>query len=228
MVKKAVIFANGELIDGERIKSCINPGDFIIAADGGHFHIKSLGLQPDLIIGDLDSLPAEERQALLDSHVQIKSFPVEKNETDLELALAEAARLGFTEILVVAALGGRLDQTLGNLALLNAPFLVNCNVCMDDGSTRVWLLTHQRYPHGLQIDGRPGERISLIALQTTAKGIFTKDLKFPLVHEDLKQYETRGISNELLGKTSQIQIEEGTLLVIHSRNQMVKKEKETS
>jgi thiamine pyrophosphokinase len=223
MAKKAVIFANGELIDGALIKSFINPGDFIIAADGGHLHIKSLGLQPDLMIGDLDSLPAEERQALLDAHVPIKPFQVEKDETDLELALAEAVKLGFTKILVVAALGGRLDQTLGNLALLHAPFLVNCDIYLDDGLTRVWLLTNQRYPNGLQIEGQPGERVSLIALQTTAKGISTVGLKFPLVHEDLKQYETRGISNEMLGKSSQIHIEDGMLLVIHSRNSMERK-----
>jgi len=220
---KAVIFANGKIADGGLVKDCIHPDDFLIAANGGYQHIKTLALKPNLVIGDLDSLTADERQAILSAGVEIKLHPAEKDKTDLELALEEAIQRKFSTILIVAALGGRLDQTLGNLSLLAAPFLKKCTVSLEDGSTRVWLITRQRYPAGIIIDGHPGDRVSLIAFQMTAKGILTHGLKYPLHFEDLQPFQTRGISNQMIAPSAEIRIEKGQLLVLHSR---IKQEKE--
>jgi thiamine pyrophosphokinase len=227
-LKKAVIFANGELLEEGIVRAFIHPGDFLIAADGGHRHMLKLSLMPNLVIGDLDSLPNEEETHLALSGVEIKKFPQEKNETDLELALLEAIKRNFSKILIVAALGARLDQTLGNLSLLAAPFLEEVDVSLEDGLNTVWLLTTQRYPDGFWIEGNPGERVSLIAQHSMVKGILTSGLKYPLSNENLRPYETRGISNEMVEKKAKVRIKEGQLLVLYSRNLESRKRKENN
>jgi thiamine pyrophosphokinase len=217
MLKRAVIFANGELRDGEKIKAQIDSEDFLIAVDGGHRHIKLLGLNPSLMIGDLDSMQKNDAQQLQEAGVELLRFPPEKNETDLELALLEASTRGYQNILIVAGLGGRLDQTLGNLSLLKAPFLQKCLIKMDDGCSEVWNLKNDNYPEGLQVLGEKGEVISLLAFGSMVKGIITEGLKYPLVGEDLSSYQTRGISNEMLGSVARVSILGGELIVIHTR-----------
>ncbi len=222
-MKRAVIFANGELQNAGRVKACLSDDDFFIAADGGYCHLKTLGLLPHLVIGDLDSLPDDEQQALTSAGVEIKAYPAEKDETDLELALLEAVGRRFKSILVVSALGGRLDQTLGNLSLLAAPFLKDCDIQLEDGSTHIWLMTAERYLAGLEIEGHPGDRVSLLAFHDVVNDIFTKGLKYPLCHEDLLPYQTRGISNVMMKTTAFIQIKGGQLLILHSMVKKLKK-----
>jgi thiamine pyrophosphokinase len=179
--------------------------------------MKSLGLIPSLVIGDLDSMQKNDVQQLQDADVELLRFPSEKNETDLELALLEVAARGYHNILIVAGLGGRLDQTLGNLALLKSPAFVNCRIKMDDGCVEVWNLNGSNYPEGLQILGEKGEVVSLLANGSHVKGIITQGLKYPLAGEDLLPYQTRGISNEMLGTIARVSLSEGELIAIHTR-----------
>ena len=217
MLKRAIIFANGELCDREKIKTQFDSADFLIAVDGGHRHMKLLGLIPSLVIGDLDSMQKNDVQQLQDAGVELLRFPSEKNETDLELALLEASARGYHSILIVAGLGGRLDQTLGNLSLLQAPFLQKCLIKMDDGCVEVWNLKSSNYPEGLQIFGEKGEVVSLLAFGSIVKGIMTEGLKYPLSGEDLSPYQTRGISNEMVRSIAGVSLSEGELIVIHTR-----------
>ncbi len=217
MPKRAVIFVNGELSNGEKIKAQIDSQDFLIAVDGGHRHMKSLGLNPDLVIGDLDSMQKSDITLLQNAGVEFLRFPPEKNETDLELALHEAFARGYRDILLVAGLGGRLDQTLGNLSLLKAPFLHKCLIKMDDGCVEVWNLKNSNYPEGLTVLGEKGDGISLLVYGSKVKGIITGGLKYPLAGEDLCSYQTRGISNEMLASVAKVSIAGGELMVIHTR-----------
>ena len=198
MLKRAVIFANGALFDAEKIKEQIVSSDFLLAVDGGHYHMKSLGLIPNLVLGDLDSIQKVEFDQLQNSGVKILQFPQEKDETDLELALREATTRGFPNVLIVAGLGGRLDQTLGNLSLLKAPFLANNLIKLDDGYEEVWNIKKTTYPEGLQIKGEIGDVVSLLSFGSVSKGIITEGLKYPLVGESLLSYQTRGVSNEMI------------------------------
>ena len=217
MLKRAIIFVNGELCNGERIKAQINSQDFLIAVDGGYGHMKSLGLNPDLVIGDLDSMQKSDLKRLQTAGVEFLRFPPEKDETDLELALFEASARGYRDILLVAGLGGRLDQTLGNLFLPKAPFLQKCLIKMDDGCVEVWILRYSQSPGGLEILGEKGDVISLLVYGSKVKGIATQGLKYPLVGEDLWSYQTRGISNEMLAGIARVSITGGELIVIHTR-----------
>ena len=97
--------------------------DFLVAVDGGLRHLLAINRQPHLLIGDLDSVTPEQLEALSSGGVEIQRFPVEKDETDLELALLETTRRGYKTIILVGALGGRIDQMLANLYLLMLPQL---------------------------------------------------------------------------------------------------------
>ena len=210
--KRAIIFVNGHLPDLEAARRLIRPDDFLIAADGGTQHILALGLLPSLVIGDLDSLAADNRRRLEGSSVEIRQYPRDKNETDLELALHSALDEGYRSILILAALGGRLDQSLGNLALLTDPSLAEVDVRLDDGIEEVFFVRKQA-----DIQGRPGDTVSLLPWGSPAGGVTTEGLRWPLRGETLYPDKTRGVSNEMLGETASVTIQSGLLLVVHRR-----------
>lgn len=211
-VPRAVIFANGDLADGEAVRRWLRPEDYLIAADGGLRHLRALGLQPHRAIGDLDSLTPEEAAALQESGVQIERHPAEKDETDLELAIQYAVRQGFKRIRVVAALGGRLDQTLANLALLEMPGLEGVDIRLDDGREEILIIRDQAV-----VEGQPGDTVSLLAMNECTKGIVTSGLKYALNHETLCPNRTRGISNEMTDERAEIRLLTGRLLCMHTR-----------
>ncbi len=121
---RLIIFANGILPDLESARQLIQPGDSLYAADGGTRHALALGLLPSVVIGDLDSLTPDDRQRLEAGGVEIQQYPRDKDKTDLELALDYChSNRTATKSSSSARLGGRLDQTLGNLSLLSDPRL---------------------------------------------------------------------------------------------------------
>ena len=125
---RIVIFANGVMDDpaGEAA-AWIRPGDLVVAADGGSHHALDAGITPSVVIGDLDSLSDDLLRRLEAERVAFHRAPVEKDETDLELALTwAAAQPGVEEIVVLGAFGGRPDQALSNLLLLAHPSLAAC------------------------------------------------------------------------------------------------------
>ena len=207
---RALIFVNGSLPDLASVRSLILPEDVLIAADGGTQHILALGLTPAVLIGDLDSLSAENRRAVDLAGTKIYQYPRDKNETDLELALQYAVEAGFRELLVVAALGGRLDQTLGNLSLLTDPSLAELDIRADDGLQEVFFTRN-----GCRLHGDPGDLISLIPWGGEVTGVTTTGLRWPLSGEVLWAHRTRGISNELLDEPASVLIKTGLLLVVH-------------
>ena len=207
--KRIIIFANGDLPDPDKAHALLRESDFIIAADGGTRHALALGLTPNIIIGDLDSLNVER----LTFNAEIIQSPADKNETDLELAIQHALTLNPEQIIIAAALGGRLDQTLANIALVSNVQRSTSNVRLDDGIEEVFFCHEQT-----QIKGASGDIVSLIPWQGEVTGIVTTGLKWPLQNETLYPHKTRGISNEMMNDTATIQIKSGLLLIIHRRN----------
>ena len=209
---RIIIFANGELPDRDKARALIHQQDYMLCADGGTRHALALGLKPDLVIGDMDSAARDELQRLKESDVPLELFPHDKNETDLELAILRAVEMNPEKILIVAALGGRLDQTLANIALLADPRLLPFDVQLDDGVEQVLLCRDQ-----VQIDGRRGDLVSLVPWQGPVSEVETENLKWPLRRETLYPDKTRGISNEMTEDTASISIGSGSLLVVHRR-----------
>jgi len=209
---RILIFANGELPDINKARAILQSDDYIICADGGTRHASSLDLKPDLVIGDLDSADSGHLQKLQADGVPIEKYPRDKNETDLELAIGKAITLNPKEIIIVAALGGRLDQTLANIALLSNIQFSSLNIKLDDGVEEIFFCRDQ-----VQVHGRSGDTVSLIPWQGAVVGIQTQNLKWTLDNETLFPEKTRGISNEMTADIANIKISSGMLLVVHTR-----------
>ncbi len=208
--ERAVLFANGEALNLTTLE--LQAQDFLVAVDGGLHHLQALGLSPQLLIGDMDSLSAQEVEACRQAGVEILRYPPAKNKTDLELALDEVLQRGYRNILIAFALGGRLDQTLANLALLSRPDLNDYAVRIDDGLTEVTLLRHT-----LTLACQPRDVVSLLPWGGAAGGVVTHGLEYPLDSETLLPWQTRGISNRCTGESFSVSLEQGALLLIHTR-----------
>jgi thiamine pyrophosphokinase len=211
-LQRIIIFANGELPDLNKARLLLRAGDRIICADGGTHHALALGVRPDLIIGDLDSAEEAVVQKFRNEGVKIEAHPRDKNETDLELAIHTAIELSPKQIVIIAAFGGRLDQTLANITLLSDPRLLTFDARLDDGVEEVLLCRNQAEVHG-----GTGDLVSLIPWQGAVSGIQTEGLKWPLQRETLYPDKTRGISNEMVTDVVSISIESGLLLIVHRR-----------
>jgi thiamine pyrophosphokinase len=211
-VQRIVIFANGELPDLDKARGLIQQGDTILCADGGTRHALALHLQPDLIIGDMDSAEKEDFQRLKDAGVSIELFPHDKNETDLELAIQRAIELNPTQLIIVGGLGGRLDQTLANISLLTNTQLSAFDVRLDDGIEEIVVCRDQ-----VRVQGKRGDIVSLIPWGGPVTEVQTMNLRWPLDKETLYPDRTRGVSNEMLGESASVTIGSGLLLVVHRR-----------
>jgi thiamine pyrophosphokinase len=211
--RRAVIFANGLLPDPKAARRLLREDDFRIAADGGCRHALACGRAPDVLIGDFDSLPGEFRDSLRRAGTRMQAFPAEKDQTDLELALAFALSEGYNTIRIIAGLGGRTDQTLANLSLLADPALEGRDVRIDDGREQAL-----RVGKNTVLQGAPGDVVSLLPLGVPAEGVVTEGLKFPLRGETLLPHRSRGVSNRMLDSTASVNVERGVLLCIHTRS----------
>jgi len=212
-LQRIIIFANGDLPDLNKARLLLQANDFIICADGGTRHALALDIQPDLVIGDMDSAEKQQLQNFQKAGIAIELFTHDKNETDLELAINHAIELKPEQILIVAALGGRLDQTLANIALLTDVRLSTLDIRLDDGVEEVFACRDQ-----VEVHGRSGDLVSLIPWQGAVSGVQTKNLKWLLDNETLHPDKTRGVSNEMLGDKASISIASGLLLIVHRRN----------
>jgi thiamine pyrophosphokinase len=212
VLNRIVIFANGGLPDLDKARALLRRNDFVLCADGGTHHALALGLTPNLIVGDLDSADKNDLQKLQKAGVEIELFPGDKNETDLELALTRSLEMNPSQILIVAALGGRFDQTLANMALLTNPQLASLDIRLDDGVEEIFFCRDQ-----VQVHGGRGDLVSLIPWGRPVHGIQTQGLEWPLTNESLYPDKTRGVSNEMISESASIKIESGLLLIVHRR-----------
>lgn len=217
---RALIFANGLLPDLEAARNLVQAGDVLYAADGGTKHILRLGLLPDLVVGDLDSLEREDLKFLEFAGVRIERYPQDKELTDLELALNYALDNGHQSLVIVAALGGRLDMTLSNINLLSRPDLMEKDIKLDDGVEEAFFVHLEA-----QITGNAGDTVSLLPWGGEVKQVITSGLRWVLNREDLNPYETRSISNEMQTSVANIQIGSGILFCVHRRKFLLEKDK---
>ncbi|MBU0494770.1 MAG: thiamine diphosphokinase [Chloroflexi bacterium] len=211
---RAVILANGELGDPAMARVQIRAADWLICADGGMRHARSLDLWPQVVIGDLDSLDEADRAALLARGCQLLAYPAHKDETDLELALVYAAGHGATEIIMLGTLGGRWDQSLANILLLAHPALLNVDARIVAGLTTIRVL---RGGETGRWRGAAGDTISLLPLSGDVTGITTAGLAYPLQDDTLHLALARGVSNMMTADEARVQVGAGILLVVHSR-----------
>lgn len=208
---RAVVFANGTLESVDRVYALIEPGDLIVAADGGGRHCAALGLTPAVVIGDLDSLTPELVRRFEAGGARIVRHPPRKDRTDLELALMWALDKGADRILVVGALGARWDMSLANVLLLADERLAGVDLRLAGERCDIFLVHGGRR---ISLQGRPGDRLSLLPLAETARGVTLTGLEYPLTDAVLPLGTTRAVSNVLNAATATVRLATGRLLCI--------------
>lgn len=215
---RIVIFANGELADLEAARSLLKEDDYLIAADGGANHLMKMGILPEVLIGDLDSVDEDTLFELTSAEIKIEQYSEDKDETDIELALHYAVELHPSAILIVGALGGRLDQTITNLSILTDPMLPKIDIRLDDGVEEAFFCRASAgNGEQVQVQGRSGDTVSLIPWQAQVEGLLTEGLQWSLYGETLYPDKSRGVSNRMLGESASVKIEKGLLLIVHRR-----------
>ena len=200
-MKHCVIFCGGEF---DSLHTPIAPGSFVIAADKGLEYTKKLGISPDLILGDFDSLGYVPESAQV--------FPVEKDDTDSMLAVRKGLELGYKEFILYGALDGpRLDHTIANLqtllflesqgakgALVGLKYLI---ITVKDGVLRLPMAES-----GI---------VSVFCLGEPARGVTIRGLQYELEKGTLESGFPLGVSNHFVGKESSVSVENGTLIVMY-------------
>lgn len=213
-INRVVIFANGQPETGPLLDRVLAEAAsaYVVAADGGARLARHYGLKVQRVIGDMDSLSAAELDALVQAGAEVQRHPEEKDETDLELALLWAVEAGAQWIRVIGGIGGRFDQTLGNVYLLALPALAGCDVRLVTPTQEIYVLR----PGENYLHGQPDDTVSLIPLSTAVTGIQTENLYYSLADDTLILGPARGISNVLVAAPARVAFATGLLLVVHT------------
>jgi thiamine pyrophosphokinase len=181
----------------------------LICADGGARHLHALGLTPDLVVGDMDSLDGELQRDLVVKGTRIMRYPEVKDETDSELALQMAFMMAPDEIRLYGALGGRIDHTLANLALLAAAADKGIETRLLDEWCEIFLVRKTAL-----IEGEIGQTVSLFAFGGDATGVTLEGFEYPLRNATMAPNRPIGVSNRLAAVQGVVSVESGDLLVI--------------
>ena len=194
-----IIFCAGEF-DG--LAEPIGAGDYLLAADGGLLHLRSLGLEPDGIIGDFDSLGYVPQDAVV--------FPVEKDDTDSMLAVRQGLELGYRRFVLYGAMGGsRLDHTIANLQTLQ--FIADHGgVGHLVGAKCIVTLIKNA---GVTFPETARGTISVFCMGRDAEGVTIENLQYPLRSGTLTAGYPMGVSNHFIGKKSTISVKNGSLFI---------------
>ena len=212
---RVCIILNGEIKNYDYIKNIINKNnyDYIVCADGGANHSYNMGIIPDYIIGDLDSIYSEIIEFYKLKDVKFEKFPSKKDETDTEICVYLASKLNAKKIDFIGALGGRLDHMIANINLLY--YVRNKGIYTKIISEYEDI--HIAINEEITINGNIGDTISVIPLNGDAKGVTLENLEYPLNNYDMKFYLPLGISNVMLDEKCSVKVEQGSLIIIKNK-----------
>ena len=202
-MKKCIIFCAAEF---EELLQPIGEADYVMAADGGLRHTEKLGIVPDEILGDFDSLDYVPAGANV--------FPVEKDDTDAMLAVRRGLDLGYRDFLFYGSLDGpRLDHTVANFQTLQYLADHGASGVLAGLTTLVTVVKNGKlcFPAGCR------GTVSVFCMGQDAHGVTLKGLYYPLENGTLTAGFPLGVSNHFTGEKAEISVENGSLLILWER-----------
>lgn len=200
------VIIGGGTVDWD-ISKVIRPSMTVICADHGYDHALRCGIQPDMVIGDMDSV-----SALVDCG-EICRYPSRKDDTDGELAVRTAVDEGAASLLLLGFTGTRMDHTIADILLLRYPAKKGIPAVLMDRTNEIYYLTDQ-----LEIRGRAGEMLSILPLNGDLEGITAEGLEYPLCGDTLYYGKSRGVSNVMTKPVCRITVKSGEGIVLKSRD----------
>lgn len=194
----------------------VDADDFVIAVDGGLGYCGILEVEPDLILGDFDSVSEKEAEAIevLEQKIpdRIVRLPREKDDTDMLAALKEGLARGYRQFRIYAGTGGRFDHTLANIQCLLFLKKNDAVGYLVDGTGMILVLENEAVHFQKNLEGY----LSLFSMVEESRGVTIEGMKYPLKDAVVKNDFPIGISNEFIGEEAVISVENGTLVCMLS------------
>lgn len=201
----------------------ISSYDYVIAVDGGYNYAKELGITPDIVLGDFDSIesPLPDCSSSCPSSLKVIPFPPEKDYTDMMLAADEGIKAGYSTFVILGGTGGRADHTFANIQLLSwiadngaQGYLYDKEYVYTAIKNGVLTLNTRIKPAFGQIQVRDSGYISIFSLSDTSAGVTINGLKYETNNITLNRSHALGTSNEFTGRNVTISVSCGTLLIV--------------
>jgi thiamine pyrophosphokinase len=270
-----VIICGGRIEDYNRAGKYCRGADIVISADSGARHCKALGIVPDIVLGDFDSIDRGDFRELEAAGAEILRYPVEKDMTDSELAVETAIKSGCSRVILLGSFGSRLDHSISNLFLLKKLHDANVEGIIADEKNEIRLISGSiklnsisiglnndsisldngnisqnngsisqnngsispnkdsislnkdsislnngstgLYNGSIRLKREDGVFVSLVPFGGDASGVSTRGLYYPLDGAVLRMGSSRGISNVFVDDEAYVEVKDGLLLVILSR-----------
>ena len=211
MAGKCIVIGAGDLTIG---KFDIQNEDFVIAADGGLAYCGLLQIEPDLILGDFDSIGEAQQTAIKKLELEIPDRIIrlkpEKDDTDMMAALRIGLENGYKDFRILAGTGGRFDHTFANIQSLLFLKQHDATGYLIDGNGMILVLQDEEVRFNKNLEGY----LSCFSLGKTAEGVNMTGLKYPLQNAVLTNDYPIGISNEFIGEEAVISVEKGQLVLM--------------
>ena len=204
-----VIAGARDVVDLAHYAAVLRDAEYVIAADSGAATCLEVGRAPDLVVGDFDSLDEGVASRLRDDSIEMSRFPTRKDVTDLDIALDEASRRGYRDVMLLGAVGDRLDHTIATLAsITNRASLA---VWVNESTLQAWSMSAEARTE-LTLEGLEAT-VSVFAFsdQTT---LTLDGFAYPLTWEILPAWSSRGVSNTLASASANIILHSGVALVV--------------
>lgn len=208
--QRGLIVGSGFVQDPEILRGLVTQHDHVLCADGGAKHFRKMGLIPDALIGDLDSIAQEDLDYMNEKEVPILEFPARKDYTDSELAIRAMTDEGIREITLIGGTGSRLDHTLSNALLLQRFYEDGVYIILLDGNNLISVLPEQiRVPAGFPY-------LSLLALDRDGLTVTMTGVEYPLEEGHIPYGTSLGVSNRIVEDFAEITLHSGRGWLIRS------------
>ena len=209
---KGLVISSGSIQNYDLLKEHIKENQFILCADGGVRHSMKIDFIPNSVIGDFDSIDEKSREFIKENNIPVIKYPVEKNETDTELALLHLISIGCNDITLIGVTGSRLDHTLANIYLLEKLLLENIKGKIVDDNNTIYLINDF-----IKLE-KKDNYVSIIPISNEGVIVTLKGFYYPLEEELVEFNSTLGISNRIIDEFGEIKITKGEALIIESKD----------
>lgn len=208
-MKKGCIVVNGDMKDFEFHKAAMEKCDFIVAADGAGNHLLKIGVLPDCLIGDMDSIKEEVYEHFWSKNIEVIVYPPQKDKTDTELAIDLMVERGYREALMLGVFGDRADHTMGNIYMMYYAWQKGLKLTMTDENNFLQLMSEGEWI----LDAKTGQTVSFLSMGMVAEGISLEGFEYPLTDYNLHLGSTRCLSNRAIQDCPKVKLRKGFLLV---------------
>lgn len=210
---KTVIVSGGKAPGRELLEMELEDATALICVDSGGNCLKELGIEPDYLVGDFDSISPDAFEYIKGTKCKIIEYPKDKDFTDTELALELAMRLDSNSIVFLGSTGTRLDHVIGNMGLLRVCAQKGIDAFIKDDNNSIMMTDKP-----ITLKAEPGTTFSLQAFSETVENLTVKNARYPLSGYSLKIGDPLTISNRFLDKDVVLEFSSGLLMVMYSRD----------